>query len=62
MFASACLPWTIIGLHYRKYHRYFSNRRDFFVPDGLAGIIGKPALFSMSNGWAKSARWTPTST
>ena len=38
---------------YQKYHRYFSNRRHFSFPMGLASIVGKPALFSMSNGWAK---------
>lgn len=38
---------------YEKYSRYFSNRRHFSFPAGLAKIIGKPMLFSLSNGWAK---------
>jgi gamma-glutamylputrescine oxidase len=38
---------------YKKYYPYFSNRRHFVLPSGLAGIIGKPALFSLSNSWAK---------
>jgi gamma-glutamylputrescine oxidase len=38
---------------YKKYYPYFSNRRHFVLPSGLGAIIGKPALFSLSNGWAK---------
>jgi gamma-glutamylputrescine oxidase len=38
---------------YEKYYPYFSNRRSFSFPAGLAKVIGKPALFSLSNGWAK---------
>jgi gamma-glutamylputrescine oxidase len=38
---------------YKKYYPYFSNRRYFALPSGLATIIGKPALFSLSNGWSK---------
>jgi gamma-glutamylputrescine oxidase len=38
---------------YRKYYPYFSNRRHFALPSGLARIIGKPALFSLTNSWAK---------
>jgi gamma-glutamylputrescine oxidase len=38
---------------YKKYYPYFSNRRHFMLPIGLANLIGKPALFSLSNGWAK---------
>jgi gamma-glutamylputrescine oxidase len=38
---------------YKKYYRYFSNRRHFFLPSSLGKIIGKPLLFSLSNGWAK---------
>jgi gamma-glutamylputrescine oxidase len=38
---------------YEKYSRYFSNRRHFSFPAGLANVIGKPLLFSLSNGWAK---------
>jgi gamma-glutamylputrescine oxidase len=38
---------------YAKYYPYFANRRHFILPIGLAQIIGKPALFSLSNAWAK---------
>src|SRR5215203_2808610 len=38
---------------YKKYYRYFSNRRHFVLPAGLVKIIGKPLMFSLSNGWAK---------
>lgn len=38
---------------YKKYYPYFSSRRHFVLPSGLGAIIGKPALFSLSNGWAK---------
>jgi len=38
---------------YKKYSRYFSNRRYFTFPAGLGKIIGKPMLFSLSNAWAK---------
>ena len=38
---------------YRKYYPYFTNRRHFFLPSSLGRIIGKPLLFSLSNGWAK---------
>ena len=38
---------------YKKYFRYFSNRRHFFLPTGLANVIGKPALFMLNNAWAK---------
>lgn len=38
---------------YQKYYPYFSNRRHFALPSGLASIIGKPAVFSLSNAWAK---------
>jgi gamma-glutamylputrescine oxidase len=60
------LPWAafsgsfaarnILGVaddDYKKYYPYFTNRRRFMLPAGLAGIIGKPALFAASNGWAK---------
>src|SRR6476646_5128244 len=30
-----------------------SNRRHFVLPSGLVKIIGKPLMFSLSNGWAK---------
>lgn len=38
---------------YKKYYRYFSNRRHFVLPSGLVNIIGKPLMFSLSNAWAK---------
>ena len=38
---------------YKKYYPYFSNRRHFALPSGLARIIGRPALFSLTNAWAK---------
>ena len=38
---------------YKKYYRYFSNRRHFVFPSGLVKILGKPLVFSLSNGWAK---------
>ena len=41
------------GEDYKKYYRYFSNRRHFALPSGLVKIIGKPLMFSLSNGWAK---------
>jgi gamma-glutamylputrescine oxidase len=30
-----------------------SGRRQFFLPSGLGRIIGKPLLYSLTNGWAK---------
>jgi gamma-glutamylputrescine oxidase len=41
------------GEDYQKYYQYFSNRRHFVLPSGLGKVIGKPLLFSISNGWAK---------
>jgi gamma-glutamylputrescine oxidase len=38
---------------YKKYYRYFSNRRHFVFPSGLVKIVGKPLIFSLSNAWAK---------
>jgi gamma-glutamylputrescine oxidase len=38
---------------YKKYYPYFSNRRHFVLPSALGQIVGKPILFSLSNGWAK---------
>ena len=32
---------------------YLSNRRHFTLSSGLARLIGKPMLFSLTNGWAK---------
>ena len=37
----------------RRYYRYFSDRRHFFLPAGLERVIGKPLLFSINNAWAK---------
>ncbi|HRI20804.1 MAG TPA: FAD-binding oxidoreductase, partial [Panacibacter sp.] len=37
----------------KKYYRYFSNRRHFFLPGSLGRVIGKPMLFSINNSWAK---------
>jgi gamma-glutamylputrescine oxidase len=55
-FAGSFAARNILGVgddDYKKYYPYFSNRRHFPLPSGLAAIIGKPALFSLSNGWAK---------
>jgi gamma-glutamylputrescine oxidase len=55
-FAGSFAARNILGTgdeDYKKYYPYFSNRRHFVLPAGLAKIIGKPALFSLSNGWAK---------
>jgi len=38
---------------YKKYYPYFTDRRHFILPSRLGRIIGKPLLFSLSNGWAK---------
>ena len=38
---------------YRKFFNYFSSQRHFPLPSGLASVIGKPILFSLSNAWAK---------
>lgn len=38
---------------YDKYFNYFSNERYFWLPSSLGKVIGKPALFSLSNSWAK---------
>ena len=38
---------------YQKYFNYFSNDRKFFLPSGLGNVIGKPALFALTNSWAK---------
>jgi gamma-glutamylputrescine oxidase len=38
---------------YKKYYKYFSNRRYFFLPSSLGKVIGKPLLFSLNNSWAK---------
>jgi gamma-glutamylputrescine oxidase len=55
-FAGSFAARNVLGTgdeDYKKYYPYFSNRRHFVLPIGLAKIIGKPALFSLSNGWAK---------
>ena len=38
---------------YNSYYEYFSDRRYFAFPVWLGNLVGKPLLFSMSNGWAK---------
>jgi len=43
---------------YQKYFNYFSNDRKFFLPSSLGRIIGKPALFALTNSWASSTRST----
>jgi gamma-glutamylputrescine oxidase len=55
-FAGSFAARNILGIadeDYKKYYRYFSNRRHFVLPSALAKVIGKPLLFSISNGWAK---------
>jgi gamma-glutamylputrescine oxidase len=55
-FAGSFAARNVLGLaddDYKKFYPYFSNRRHFMLPMGLAKIIGKPAYFSMMNGWAK---------
>jgi gamma-glutamylputrescine oxidase len=36
-----------------KYYEYLSDRRYFAFAANMGKIIGKPALFALSNGWAK---------
>ncbi len=36
-----------------KYFSYFSNRRSFLLPSGLQKVVGKAAVFSLNNLWAK---------
>ncbi|MEO8486556.1 MAG: FAD-binding oxidoreductase [Betaproteobacteria bacterium] len=38
---------------YSRYFNYFSSQRHFALPSGLARVIGKPLLFSLTNSWAK---------
>ncbi len=55
-FAGSFAARNILGTgaeDYKKYYPYFSNRRHFFLPSGLAKVIGKPAVFSLNNAWAK---------
>jgi gamma-glutamylputrescine oxidase len=55
-FAGSFAAQNILGTageDYKKYYRYFSNRRHFTLPSGLAKIIGKPLVFSLTNAWAK---------
>ena len=35
------------GVDYKKYYRYFSNRRYFFLPSGLGNFVGKPNCLSL---------------
>jgi gamma-glutamylputrescine oxidase len=51
-FAARC-ALGVADEDYKTYYPYFSNRRSFAWPIGLARIIGKPLLFSLSSGWAK---------
>ncbi len=55
-FAGSFAAQNILGTageDYKKYYRYFSNRRHFSLPSGLAKIIGKSLVFSLTNAWAK---------
>ncbi len=60
------LPWASFAGHFvaenilgtakaddQRYYEYFSDRRYFKFPVRLQRIMGKPALFALSNGWAK---------
>ncbi len=51
-FAARCALGDADG-EYKKYFRYFTNRRHFSLPSSLGNLIGKPLLFSLTNGWAK---------
>ena len=66
IFGAVGIPWAaftgsfaarnILGAadeDYQKYFNYFSNDRKFFLPSSLGKIIGKPALFALTNSWAK---------
>jgi hypothetical protein len=37
----------------RDYYQHFSIDRRFFIPLSIGKIIGKQALFSLNNAWAK---------
>ena len=55
-FAGSFAARNVLGIadaDYKKYYQYFSNRRHFVLPAGLGNLIGKPLLFSLTNGWAK---------
>ena len=55
-FAGGFAARNVLGIadeEYKKYYHYFSNRRHFILPSGLGKLIGKPMLFSITNGWAK---------
>lgn len=55
-FAGSFAARNILGTaeeDYAKYYPYFTNRRHFAFPMALSELIGKPLLFSLSNGWAK---------
>ena len=47
------MPGKICNIRVRGTLLSYSNRRHFALPGGLAKIIGKPALFSLANGWTK---------
>jgi gamma-glutamylputrescine oxidase len=66
IFGAVGIPWAaftgsfaarnILGAadeDYQKYFNYFSNDRKFSLPSSLGKIIGKPALFALTNSWAK---------
>jgi gamma-glutamylputrescine oxidase len=66
IFGAVGIPWAaftgsfaarnILGAadeDYQKYFNYFSNERKFSLPSSLGRIIGKPALFALTNSWAK---------
>jgi hypothetical protein len=55
-FAGSFAARNILGnadADYKKYYFYFSNRRHFTLPAGLARLISKPILFSLTNASAK---------
>ena len=39
--------------HWKYYPTFFRTGDNFALPSGLARILGKPALFSLANSWAK---------
>lgn len=36
-----------------KYYQYFSPNREFLIPLSMEGILGKRAVFTLNNAWAK---------
>ena len=47
------MPGKIRYIRVRELCYPNSNRRHFALPSGLAKIVGKPAVFSLANSWAK---------